>query len=331
MEHTVFAQSGTAVSRLGFGAMGFAGWFGQQDMAANIRSVHYALDHSVNFFDTARAYGDSETILGEALRSWAGAAPFVATKAQGLAGEPQWGRPVPLERSYPRGHITADCERSLRALKRETIDLYQLHTWWPSWGVDGYWREELDALRRSGKVRAIGVSIPDHRSDIAIELARSRAVDSIQTVINIFDPLALDSLVPICEANGVAVIARCILDEGGLSGFLKPDTRFAHGDFREGYFDTIVPRSVYIEKVDRLRRYVPQYASSLAALAIRYVLQNKGVTAAITSMHVEQYAQMNIAAAEEGPLPDWLFEELFTMHRFALHLSYFKNFGRLSD
>jgi aryl-alcohol dehydrogenase-like predicted oxidoreductase len=89
----------------------------------------------------------------------------------------------------------------------------------------------------------------------------------------------------------------------------------------------VIPRSLYIEKVDALRRYVPEHAGSLAELAIRYALQNSGVTTAITSMHVEQFARMNVEAAERGPLPAWVFEELFTMHRFALHLSYFKNFG----
>lgn len=327
METNKFAGTGVPVSRLGFGAMGFAGWFGERDRAAHIRSVHYALHRGITFFDTARAYGDSEEILGDALNSWSGSEPFVASKPRGLGGEPQWGRPVPVETSYPRGHITSECEQSLRALKRESIDLFQLHTWWPSWGIDGYWRSELEALRSAGKIRAYGVSIPDHRSDIAIELARGKAVDSIQTVVNIFDPLALDSLAPICEANGVALIARCILDEGGLTGFLKLDTEFGAGDFREGYFDTVIPRSLYIEKVDALRRYVPEHAGSLAELAIRYALQNSGVTTAITSMHVEQFVRMNVEAAERGPLPGWLFEELFTMHRFALHLSYFKNFG----
>ena len=330
MELASFARSGSFVSRLGFGAMGLAGWFGQQREEDHIAALHFALDRGVNFIDTARAYGDSERIVGMALRQWQGTAPFVATKVQGLYGEPQWGRPVPLEEAFPRGHITTDCERSRTALALDTIDLLQLHTYWPSWGTSGYWLDELIELRQAGKVRHIGVSIPDHRSDIALELVKSGAVDAVQTIINIFDPLALELLVPACQEHEVAVIARCILDEGGLTGFLTEETRFEAGDFREGYFDYTVPRSAYIEKVDRLRRYVPEYASSLAALAIRFVLQHPGVTTAITSMHVTRFAEMNIDAAGEGPLPEWLFEELFTKHRFMKHLSYFKNFAKLS-
>lgn len=329
MDYSNFAASDRAVSRLGFGAMGFAGWFGAQSEAENVAALHFALERGINFIDTARAYGESERVLGVALKQWTGAAPFVATKAQALAGEPQWGTPVPLDDSYPAGHIIADCERSLKALQLDTIDLLQLHTWWPTWGIEGRWLDELRTLKASGKVRFIGISIPDHRSDIALELVRSGAIDSVQTVINIFDPLALELLVPLCQEKQVAVIARCVLDEGGLTGFLTQDTKFAPGDFRDGYFDYTVPRQTYIEKVDRLRRYVPRYASSLAALALRFVLQHPGVTTGISSMHVRQYCEMNIAAAAEGPLPDDVFDELFRKHRFMKHFSYFKNFGKL--
>jgi hypothetical protein len=74
MRHTPFPRSGEPVSKLGFGAMGFAGWFGDANESDWIESLHYALDQGVSFVDTARAYGDSERIVGEALRKWTGAA-----------------------------------------------------------------------------------------------------------------------------------------------------------------------------------------------------------------------------------------------------------------
>ena len=91
--------------------------------------------------------------------------------------------------------------------------------------------EELLQLKQEGKIRGIGISLPDHRHDIAMPLIQSGQINSVQTVFNIFDPIALDCLVPICQ-NDVAVIARCILDEGGLTGFLKEDSEFEEGDFR---------------------------------------------------------------------------------------------------
>jgi methylglyoxal reductase len=117
--------------------------------------------------------------------------------------------------------------------------------------------DELQALKQSGKARAVGVSVPDHRHDMVISLVESGLIDSVQTILNVFANEPLDTLIPICQARGVAVIARCILDEGGLTGFLTPDLQFPSGDFRHGYFDWTVPRRAYIAKVDALRPYIP--------------------------------------------------------------------------
>jgi methylglyoxal reductase len=84
MKYRQFPKSAEMVSALGFGAMGFAGWFGPTSDADCIRALHTALDLGVNFIDTARAYGESERILGEGLRSWRGDRPFVATKIEPL-------------------------------------------------------------------------------------------------------------------------------------------------------------------------------------------------------------------------------------------------------
>jgi aryl-alcohol dehydrogenase-like predicted oxidoreductase len=123
----------------------------------------------------------------------------------------------------------------------------------------------------------------------------------------------------------VAVIARQILDEGGLTGFLTGTTKFEKGDFRENYFERDVPQSVYVEKVERLRRYIPEHASSLAALALKFATFEPAVTTAISSMHVKQYAEMNVAALDEPPLTREMFERLRTRHRFI------KNFSRVPD
>ncbi|MNI33047.1 Aldo/keto reductase family protein [compost metagenome] len=178
--------------------------------------------------------------------------------------------------------------------------------------------EELLRLKEEGKVNFIGVSLPDHRHDHAISLVRAGVIDSVQTIINIFDSVALDCLVPICQENQVAVIARVILDEGGLTGFLKKDTVIAESDYRHQYFDC-QPRQVYLDKVERLRHYIPEHASSLTELAIKFVLQHPGVTVAISSMQVLEYAAENIAAAQKERLPDDLFELIKIRERWIRH------------
>ncbi|HZG87197.1 aldo/keto reductase [Paenibacillus sp.] len=318
MKYTTFGRTGRTVSRLGYGAMGLGGVFGQHDEKEMIRSVLFSLDRGVSLIDTARNYGDSERILGKALREWTGEKPFIASKIQSRGpGNLGWGQPIPVETAFPPGWLRESTEISLRELGVETIDLMQLHQYWPQWDSVDYWMEELVRLKEEGKIGAIGVSLPDQRHDLALTLVRSGKIDAVQTVFNIFDPVALDCLVPICQEHNVAVIARCILDEGGLTGFLQEDTSFEEGDFRKSYFDYL-PRSVYIERVQRLKdAFVPAYAGSLAELAIKFALHHPGVTTAITSMHVPRYAEENIAAVDAEPLPEDVFETIRRHHRWV--------------
>jgi aryl-alcohol dehydrogenase-like predicted oxidoreductase len=321
MQYRTFPATGERLSVLGFGAMGFAGWFGPIDDDDAIRSLHTALELGVNVIDTARAYGRSEHVVGAALRAWPGPRPFVATKIEPRGPQHQFGAPPPVDEVFPKGWVTQSCETSLRQLGLDGVDLMQLHLYWPTWGRDGYWMDELQGLKQTGKCRSIGISIPDHRHDSAISLVESGLIDSVQTILHIFGSEPLDTLIPICQENNVAVIARCVLDEGGLTGTLTADAQFPPGDFRHGYFDWTVPRRAYMAKVDALRPYIPEHASSLAALALKFGIHHPGVTTAVTSMHVEEYARMNSAAVDEDPLPEDLFWRLRTSHRFEINLS----------
>ena len=149
---------------------------------------------------------------------------------------------------------------------------------------------------------------------MVISLVESGLIDSVQTILNVFASETLDTLIPICAAHDVAVIALRPR-RGGLTGFLIETLEFSPGDFRHSYFDRTVPRRAYIAKVDALRPYIPEHASSLAALALKFAIRHPGVTTAVTSMHVKEYARMNIAALDEDPISDELFRTLRTSHR----------------
>lgn len=317
MKFSNFARSSEQVSRIGFGAMGLGGSFGTYDEKYLINSVLHSLDQGVTLIDTARAYGESERIVGLALKEWRGERPFITSKVQSLGpGSIGWGTHIPVETAYPQGWLRRCTEISLETLGVETIDLMQLHQYWPQWDKKDYWMEELLQLKEEGKIRYIGISIPDQRHDIALSLVQSGKIDAVQTVFNIFDPLPLDCLIPFCEEHGVAFLARCVMDEGGLTGFLTKDTQFADSDYRKTYFD-YVPREMYIERVERLRQFIPQYADNLAELAIKFVLKHPAVTTALVSMHVPVYADQNIAAVDKEPLPDDVFEEIRKYHRWV--------------
>lgn len=322
MQYSEIELSGRPLSKIGFGAMGFAGWFGVQDEADAVRALHHALDRGVTVVDTARAYGASESVVGRALRSWHGEQPVIATKVEPLGRNRQWGVPVEVTEVFPPGQVRASAERSLRELGRDRIDVLQLHLWWPTWGLTGYWMDELLSLREEGLVGHLGVSLPDHRSDLALALIDSGAFESLQTIVNVFDPLALDVLAPMCHERGIALLARCVLDEGGLTGAVTAETEFPADDYRHGYFDATIPREVYLEKVEELRALVPEHAPSLAALALKYVTQSPGVASALTSMHQLGHASANVAAVDGPDLPDEIVDLLRTHHRFVKNFNH---------
>lgn len=314
------------VSRLGYGGFGLAGVFEPVDAEAAVGSVLLALELGIDVIDVARAYGPAESLVGRALRRWSGPEPVIATKVSSLGPVSRWGIPPSVDEVFPPGHVTASTHESLRELGVDHLDLQQLHLYWPNWGVEGYWLDELVALRDAGSVGAIGVSLPDQRHDVGLPLVLSGVIDSVQTVVNIFDPTALDCLVPACREHDVAVIARCVLDEGGLTGTLTPDTAFADGDYRAGYFDQ-GPRAEYIARVDALRRYIPEHASSLAALALEFVLADPGITTAVVTMHVEEFARANVAVLDEPALDPAVVAELSHRHRWVRNFYHRKALG----
>jgi methylglyoxal reductase len=158
----------------------------------------------------------------------------------------------------------------------------------------------------------------------------SGTIDSVQVIYNIFDPLALDCVIPICHQNNVAVIARCVLDEGGLTGFLTEETTFEEQDFRKTFFEE-VPRWMYMNHVDGLRQFIPQHAGSLAKLALKFVLKHPGVTTAISSMHIEKFANENMEAIKEEELTDEIFYEIRTKHRWVRNLYQKKYWSDMND
>lgn len=317
---TYFSNSDKTVSRLCFGAWGLSGIFEQCSEKDLIKAVINCLDKGINFIDTARDYGDSERILGKVLKTYNGEKPFISTKTQSKGpGMLRWGMPRDVNEVFPKGWITKSAEESLKQLGLEKVELIQLHLYWANWGVEGYWMEELQMLKDSGKTDFIGISIPDHRHENALVIANSGLIDSIQTIVNIFDPYAFDSLVPLCQEKDIAVLARCVMDQGGLSGFLTSGTHFEDGDLRKVLFSEEI-REEYIKRVNALKQYIPEYASNLTSLAIKFVLAHPGVTSALISMHIEKFANENIAVLDEPSLPGPIFEEIRMHHRWLKNL-----------
>ena len=152
------------------------------------RALRLAIESGCNFIDTALAYGDghSEQLVGRAVRD-AGHKIYVATKVP--PKNMLWpARPgIGIREVFPEDYVLRSAEISLKNLGLDTIDLLQFHVWNPEWTADDEWRSAFDKLKRSGKVRAVGLSLTEHLPDTGLDAIDTGLIDAVQVIYNIFD------------------------------------------------------------------------------------------------------------------------------------------------
>jgi aryl-alcohol dehydrogenase-like predicted oxidoreductase len=297
MEHRRFPRLGWSVSEVGYGMWGMGGWTGSDDGQSAA-----ALDRSValgcNFFDTAWAYGEghSERLLGDLLRRHPNQRLITATKVPPKNREWPGKRSTPVDQVFPSEHIVEYTETSLANLGVETIDLQQLHVWDDSWTVDDGWKRAAETLKRSGRIRAFGISVNRWEPENVLAALETGLVDAVQVVYNIFDQAPADALFPACERLDVAVIARVPFDEGGLTGRLTADSSWPAGDFRNTYFKS--PNlQLTLDRVAPLQRIVDEWGESLPDVALRWILTHSAVTTTIPGMRAMRHVEANLAAS----------------------------------
>ncbi|HEY1422512.1 MAG TPA: aldo/keto reductase [Candidatus Acidoferrum sp.] len=313
MKQRRFGRTGWQVSEIGYGMWGMGGWTGSQD-EESLQSLQRAIDLGCNFFDTAWAYGDghSEELLGKALRANPGKKLYVATKVPPKNREWPSQRNFTLDESYPPEYVFEYVEKSLRNIENgggtDTLDLIQYHTWEDKWLDDPRTAKTIEQLRASGKVRAVGISLNRWEPWNGVRAVKSGLVDAVQVIYNIFDQNPEDELFPACREKDVAVIARVPFDEGSLTGTLTLQTTWPKDDWRNTYFVTENLRSS-VEHAEALKYLIPP-GSSMAEMALRFILNNPDVGTIIPGMRKIRNVEANIAASDKGPLPGVLHAEL---------------------
>jgi len=315
MKYRKLGRTNYEVGEIGYGAWGIGGtqWLGGSD-DESLAALRRAIELGLNLIDTALAYGagHSEQLVGQVVRE-AGGRIYVATKVP--PKNQLWpARPgIGIEQVFPYDYILRATERSLKNLGVETIDLQQLHVWNPEWIARDEWRRGFEELKRSGKVRAVGISINDHQPDSALEIVETGLIDTVQVIYNVFDQSPERKLFPLALARGIGVIARVPLDEGSLTGKIDENTRFAPGDFRASYFKGDRKKQVR-ERVDRLLGDLGVDAASLPEIALRFCLSHPAVSTVIPGMRSLRNAEANCAVPSRGPLPS---ETLAVLRRHA--------------
>jgi len=302
-----FGKLGWNISEIGFGAWAIGGGWGPQEDGDSLESLRRALDLGVNFIDTAAGYGKgrSERLIGQVLKERSEPV-YVATKTP-MTGQGPWP-PSPYcrwEERYPESYLRESVEERLRNLGVERLDLLQLHTWTRAWNDDPQPLLILRKLQEEGKVRAIGISTPEHDQNCAIDLMRAGVVDSVQVIYNLFEQEPAAQLLPVAQETGTGIIVRVAFDEGVLTGKYHAGTEFPEGDFRRRYFaGDRLERAV--ARVEKIREIVAPSRRPMPEVALRFVLDHPAVSTVIPGIRSAQQAEANSAVSNTAPLGDEL-------------------------
>jgi aryl-alcohol dehydrogenase-like predicted oxidoreductase len=307
MEHRSLGRTGMMVSPLCLGAMMFGPW-GEPDHARSTEIIHRALDAGINFIDTADVYsqGESEEIVGEALAGGRRDSVILATKFHGpmdVAMGQSGGDPN--SRGNSRRWIVREVENSLRRLKTDWIDLYQVHR--PERETDV--EETLSALtdlQRQGKIRAFGSSTyPAHETVEAQWVAERRGLGRFVTEQPPYSILVRGieaDLLPVTEKYGMGVIPWSPLAGGWLSGRFRlgQDTPESNRAKRmPARYDLSLPgNQAKLEAADALAVLAEEAGLSLVHLAIAFVLAHPAVTAPIIGPRTMEQLETQLGAAD---------------------------------
>lgn len=297
-DYRPFGRTGVQVSPLTLGCMMFGH---RTDLEESCRIIDRAIDAGINVLDTANVYarGVSEEFTGEALkRNGKRDGVFLCTKVHGIMDDND-----PNARGNSRRHIVAQCEASLRRLKTDHIDLYQIHRPQPDVAIDETLRA-LDELVRAGKVRYIGTSTNAAWQVVeslwcSKELGLNRFV-SEQPPYNLLDRRIERELIPVAQTYGLALIPWSPLAGGLLTGKYrrgeaKPsDARYASDNpifvrrYVERMFDVIEP----------LETMAKDMGVPLSQLALAWTVHQPGITSPIIGPRTYEQFEDNLAAIE---------------------------------
>jgi aryl-alcohol dehydrogenase-like predicted oxidoreductase len=304
MEQRTLGRTGVGVGVVGLGAWQLGADWGEVDPADATATLEAAVAAGMNFIDTADVYGDgrSERFIGTFLRTPAGRGVFVATKlGRRLAQDPA---------NYSMANFRAWSERSRENLQVDTLDLVQLHCPPTEVIASDEVFDNLDTLVAEKKIAAYGVSV--ETCDQALRAIARPGVATIQIILNMLRLKPVTEVLPAAAEAGVGIIARVPLASGLLSGRYDENTRFGaddhrtynrHGDaFDVGETFSGVDYTTGLEAVRRLTPLTPPGAT-MAQFALRWILDQPGVSVVIPGARNPEQARGNAAAAALAPLP----------------------------
>lgn len=278
MEYIRISGTNIEVSRIGLGTWAIGGWmWGGTDEEESIRTIHAALDRGINLIDTAPVYGfgRSEEIVGKAVEEYGNRENIIIATKAGI----EW-KNERVSRNSTRERIFKEIEDSLKRLKTEYIDIYQVH--WPDPLVPI--EETAKAMRQlmeEERIRAIGVS--NYSPEQMDKFREEAPLHTSQPPYNLFERDIEDDVLPYCHKNSITLLTYGALCRGLLTGKMKPDTRFTGDDLRKIDPKFKPPRyEQYLDAVKNLDDFAQKnYNRRILYLAVRWILDQPGTGVAL--------------------------------------------------
>lgn len=307
-------RSDLRVSALGLGCWAIGGpWFwldgqggwGDIDDNESIRAIHSALDHGINFFDTAANYGTghSERILARALEGKRDQV-LIATKFGFKVDEAE--KRVTFRDDDHLLHIRKECEDSLRRLNTDVIDLYQLHVWdYPVEKVPAM-VDLLESLVADGKIRYYGWSTDS--AEGARVFAQGKHCAAIQHDLNVV--MDAPEMIALCEELNLASVNRSPLARGALSGKYAKGTVFPQNDVRNDEWSRDHFFSPTLDQLEKIREILTSNGRTLVQGALAWIWARSDMTIPIPGFKTVAQVEENARAMEFGPLTAWQMKEI---------------------
>src|SRR5580658_2874869 len=278
MEYTVISGTEMKVSRIAQGTWAIGGWmWGGTDERESIRTIHAALDKGITLIDTAPVYGFgvSEEIVGKAIEERGHREKvFIATKV-GL----EWHNGA-VSRNSSQSRIRQEVKDSLRRLRTDYIDIYQIH--WPDLAVPiEETAQTMQALLKEGLIRAIGVS--NYSPEQMNQFMSVCKLNTVQPPYNLFERQIDRDVLPYARKKNLSAFAYGPLCRGLLTGTMQADTKFTGDDLRLSDPKFQPPLyAQYLSAVQQLDELAQErYAKNVMDIAVRWVLDQPGITTAL--------------------------------------------------
>jgi aryl-alcohol dehydrogenase-like predicted oxidoreductase len=294
MERVRFGQTELEVSALALGTWVTGGWaWGGADDNDSLKAILRAFEAGINFIDTAPVYGfgKAERMVGKALQEWGERDRLVVATKCGL----EWDEKQNIRRNAHPSRILQELDQSLDRLGVEYIDLYQIH--WPDPQTPfEITMETLGKLQETGKIRYLGVSNFNREQIVACQNAGQ--VHSLQSPYNLFEREMEKELLPFCTTSGIATMAYGGLCRGLLTGKFSGHETFPRGDLRRADPKFKPDRfGQYVKAVNEMKKLAGKYHKSPAQFALRWALQQPGITTVLAGARTAAQVEDNVGVA----------------------------------